>query len=82
MLEAHKEVSEESIKLCRVKSQEVRAVSTSLAFAHNLSIETVVEAAQWRSNSVFASHYLKEVALHYENCKALGPIVSAGTIIN
>lgn len=82
VLEAHKEVSEESLKLYRVKSQEVRAVSTSLAFAHNLSIETVVEAAQWRSNSVFASHYLKEVALHYENCKALGPIVSAGTIIN
>ena len=81
VLEAHKEVSEETLKICKVKSQEIRAVSTSLSFAHNLSIESVVEAAQWRSNSVFASHYLKEVSLQYDNCRSLGPIVAAGTII-
>ena len=81
VLEAHREVSEETLRLCKVKSQEVRAVSTSLSFAHNLSIDAVVEAAQWRSNTVFASHYLKEVSLQYENCRSLGPIVAAGTII-
>ena len=51
------------------------------AFTHNLAIESVLEAAQWRSNTVFKGHYLKEVAFQYQNCKALGLIVAAGTII-
>ena len=59
----------------------MRAVATSLSFEHNLSIDSVLEAAQWRSNSVFASHYLKEISIQYENCRALGPVVSAGTVI-
>ena len=82
VVEAHKEASEETLRVCKVRSQEVRAVSTSLAFTHNLSIDSVIEAAQWRSNSVFASHYLKEVSLQYDNCRSLGPIVAAGTIIS
>ena len=82
VLEAHKEASDETLRVCKVKSQEIRAVSTSLSFAHNLSIDSVVEAAQWRSNSVFASHYLKEVSLQYDSCRSLGPIVAAGTIIS
>ena len=80
--EAHKKASPEVMKLVKVKPQEIRAVSTSLAFAHNLAIDSVLEAAQWRSNSVFASYYLKEVALQYEECCSLGPLVVAGPIIN
>ena len=80
--EAHQNVDSDTLKNLKVKAHEVRAVSTSLAYAHNLSLESVIEAAQWRSASVFASHYLKDVALTYEDCSALGPIVVAGTIIN
>ena len=80
--EAHEKADPESLKLYKVMIHEIRAVSTSLAFAHNLSIDSVIEAGQWRSNSVFASHYLKEVALRYDECCALGPIVVAGTVIN
>ena len=79
--EAHQEASEETMRLCKVTSHEMRAVGTSLAFEHNLAIESVLEAAQWRSNSVFTGHYLRDVAIQYSNCKALGPIVAAGTII-
>ena len=81
ILEAYQNVSEETMKLCRVTPHKVRAVATYLAFTHNLAIESVLEAAQWRSNTVFTGHYLKEVAIQYQNCKALGPIVAAGTII-
>ena len=80
-MEAHKNVTDETLRICKVKSQEVRAVTTSLSFAHNMSIDSVIEAAQWRSNTVFAGHYLKEVSVQYENCRSLGPIVAAGTII-
>ena len=79
--EAYQDVSEETMKLCRVAPHEVRAVGTSLAFEHNLAVDTVLEAAQWRSSSVFTGHYLKEVSIQYQNCKALGPIVAGGSII-
>ena len=81
IIEAHKDVSTETGTVCKVKPHEMRAVATSLSFEHNLSIDSVLEAAQWRSNSVFASHYLKEISIQYENCRALGPVVSAGTVI-
>ena len=37
----------------------VHRVSTSVAFLRNWSISKVLEAATWRSNSVFASFYFK-----------------------
>ena len=81
ILEAYKNISDETIRLYRVTPHEIRAVSASLSFAHNLSIDSVLEAAQWRSNTVFTSHYLKDVSIEYQNCRSLGPIVAAGTII-
>ena len=35
------------------KAHSVRAVATSLAFLRNWSVSKVLEAATWRSNSVF-----------------------------
>ena len=81
ILEAYKNISEDTARLYRVTPHEIRAVSASLSFAHNLSIDAVLEAAQWRSNTVFTSHYLKDVSIEYQNCRSLGPIVAAGTII-
>ena len=81
IVEAHKDVSPETLKVCKARVHDVRAVGTSLAFAHNLSIESVLEAAQWRSDSVFTGHYLKEVSIQYESCRTLGPMVAAGTVI-
>ena len=81
ILEAYRNVSEETIRLCRVTPHEIRAISASLSFAHNLAMDTVLEAAQWRSNTVFTAHYLKDVSIQYQNCRALGPIVAAGTVI-
>ena len=81
ILEAYKNMSEDTARLYRVTPHEIRAVSASLSFAHNLSIDAVLEAAQWRSNTVFTSHYLKDVSIEYQNCRSLGPIVAAGTII-
>ena len=71
----------ELMPLFKVTPHELRAVGTSMSFAHTLSLDTVMEAAQWRCNSVFASHYLKEVSFEYENCRSLGPFVAAGTVI-
>ena len=79
--EAHRSLCPELMPIFKVKIHELRAVSTSVSFAHNLSLESVMNAAQWRCNSVFASHYLKEVSIEYENCRTLGPLIVAGTVI-
>ena len=79
--EAHVNLNPELLPMFKANVHEVRAVGTSLAFAHNMSLDTVIEAAQWRCNSVFASHYLKEIAIQYENCCTLGPLVTAGIVI-
>ena len=79
--QAHEELCPDLLPILKVKPQEIRAVSTSLSYTHNLSLDAVIEAAQWRSNSVFASNYLKDVCIEYENCRTLGPLVTAGTII-
>ena len=62
-------------------THELRAVSTSVAFKHNLSLDAVMEAAQWRCHNVFAAHYLKEVSFEYADCRTLGPLLVAGTVI-
>ena len=79
--EAHVVLRPEMLAILKVKSHEVRAVATSTAFAHNLSLQEIMETAQWRCSSVFASHYLKEVSIEYESCCTLGPFVAAGTVI-
>ena len=79
--EAHASLAPECLPILRVTPHQLRAVSTSLSFAHNLSLENVMEAAQWRCESVFALHYLREISVSYENCRTLGPLVAAGTVI-
>ena len=59
----------------------IRGVGTSLALKLNVSIDKILEAATWKRTGVFQMHYLKEFALTYDNFSSLGPIVSAGQIV-
>ena len=63
------------------KAHSVRSVSTSIAFQKNWSTDAVLKAATWKTNSVFTSFYLKDVAHVYDNCMSLGPFVAAGQVI-
>ena len=44
-----------------VRAHSIRRVSTSTAFHRNWSVSSVLEAAIWRSNSVFAAFYLRDL---------------------
>ena len=79
--EAHRELNEDHLAPLKVRAHDVRGVATSLSFASNLSLSSILEAATWKTHSVFAIHYLKEVQIVYESCRALGPVVSAGTLV-
>ena len=79
--EAHKELKEDMLPMLKVRAHDVRAVATSVNFAKNLSLEKVLDAAQWKCKSVFASNYLKDIQISYEKCCTLGPLVAAGSVI-
>ena len=51
----------------------VCGVSTSVTFLRNWLISKVLEAATWRSNSVFASFYFKDISYVFEGLRSLGP---------
>ena len=46
-------------ELEKVSSRLTRAASTSLAFAKGVSLEAIMQAADWTSSSTFVNHYLK-----------------------
>lgn len=65
----------------KVKAHEVRAVATSMAFRHNTSLASILQATFWRSRSVFALHYLKDVEATFDNCCRLGPLSVMGMVL-
>ena len=59
-----------------VRAHSIRGISASTAFHKNWSISRVLAAATWRSNSVFASFYLKNLHFEFEGLRSLGPFVA------
>ena len=64
------------------RAHSIRGVATSALFMRNWSVSRVLEAATWKSNPVFASFYLRDVAFSLEGCSSLGPFVAAGGVIH
>ena len=65
-----------------LRAHSIRGVSTSALFLRNWSISKVLEAATWRSNSVFASFYFKDISYCFEGLRSLGPFVAAGSVVD
>ena len=64
------------------RAHSVRGMATSAAFLKNVGISKVLEAATWRSNSVFSLYYFKDIELSLDGCRSLGPFVAAGSIVS
>ena len=56
----------------------IRGIATSSAFFRNWSLRSVLEAASWRSNTVFTSFYLRDLSFNSDGVHSLGPFVAAG----
>ena len=65
-----------------LRTHSVRGVATSVSFLQNWSISKVLEAATWRSNSVFASFYFRVISYVFQGLRSLGPFVAAGSVVN
>ena len=60
------------------RAHSIRGIATSSAFFKNWSISSVLEAASWKSNSVFTSFYFRDLQYVFEGVRSLGPFVAAG----
>ena len=68
----------------KVVAHSVRGVATSFNFWKNKSLKDVLTAATWKTPSVFAKHYLKDVERFapQDLIYSLGPIVAGGGIVS
>ena len=72
----HSGASSQSGQAPRARS--IRGMSTSSAFSRNWSLRSVLEAASWRSNTVFTSFYLRDLSFIVDGVHSLGPFIAAG----
>jgi hypothetical protein len=75
---AHKD--KETANLFRA-AHECRALASTWAALHNVSLDDIMSTAQWSSHTTFTNHYLKEMSLEQDGLLSLGPIVVAGAVV-
>ena len=63
------------------EAHSIRGIATSSAFFKSWSLSSVLEAASWKSNSVFTSFYFRDLQYVFEGVRSLGPFVAAGECI-
>ena len=63
------------------RAHSIRGVATSTAFHRNWSVSRVLDRACWKSSSVSASFYLKDLQFGFDGLYSLGPFVAAGVQI-
>jgi hypothetical protein len=65
----------------KVTGHQVRAMSTSWAFAKRASLADIMNAASWKSHTTFTRFYLRDVTNISDNMLKLGPVVAAQLIL-
>ena len=63
-----------------VRAHSIRGVATSAGFSRNASLSSILEAATWRSSSVFTSFYLRDIQFSSANGFSLGSVVAADVV--
>ena len=83
IVQAHRSLDESDMDLLKVKAHDIRGIATSFNFWVNRSIQDVLKAATWKTASVFAKHYFRDIERFSPQnmLYSLGPIVAAGGIV-
>ena len=75
------EIPEKDLKMLNITAHSVRSVAVSWAATGGASIDQILNACQWQSESSFTSFYLKEVQWdHQEN--EINNFIAAQTVVN
>ena len=64
-----------------VRADSIRGMATSTAFARNVSLSSILEAATWSSSSVFTSFCLRDIQFFSGTGFLLGLKVAAGAVV-
>ena len=81
ILHAHQSLHEDHMPPLRVRAHYVCGIATSLNLWRNRSVASVLEAASWKTPSVFVMHYLKHMERSDGVTSFLGPLVAAGSFV-
>ena len=65
----------------KVRAHDLRGIATSMLLWKNSPIASILDAACWKTRSVFANHYLRDIQRQEGDVFALGPVVAAGEIV-
>ena len=64
------------------RTHDIRGLSSSYSFWKNKSLAKVLEYTSWKSNTVFTSFYLKDIAHSQGDRMSLGPFLTAGQVVH
>ena len=79
---AYSNLTSAKLSFMEISAHEVRALSASWAYWNSISLDDVVRAAYWRSNTTFSSFYLRDLAPIRDDTSSLGPLVAAQSVIS
>ena len=79
--QSHQQLARDHFPLLRVQACEIRGIAMSLNMWRNKSLLAVLEAASWKTPSVFANHYLSDVERVDGDIFSLGLIVTWGDVV-
>lgn len=80
--QAYISAGEEDHKRADVRAHETRSIATSWrAFNRSCSMEDIMRAAFWRSDSTFTGFYLRDMCGQARDLYSLGPLVMAQAVV-
>lgn len=79
--QAHASCPNDLCTLLKVRAHDIRGIATSMLVWKNAPMSSILDAACWKTRSVFADFYLRDIQRQEGDVIALGPIVSAGDIV-
>lgn len=78
IIRAYKVSTEQDISLSKCSIHEIRALSASIAFKYNVSLDKIMQNCTWKSDLIFTNYYLRDLALHTADLYRLPGFVCAG----
>ena len=82
ILIAYEHSTQESLKLEGVTGHQVRSMAASWAYFKDTSLSEIRRAVGWKSASVFAQHYLRDVGSDEALRGPMLPVVAAGQVLS
>ncbi|XP_045102555.1 uncharacterized protein LOC123498985 [Portunus trituberculatus] len=78
---AHEAISDSVCLEVNARAHDICGIAASMLLWENCSVPTILKAAHWKTHSVFADHYLRNIVRKEGDVFSLGPVVAAGHIV-